>query len=70
MSEFGIRIKNYAAGSIIEKNLGVRDFYDSKDAMLTNSLFKDFMVEHGLDVFKGESTRDIIGVTFKYGRHH
>ena len=67
MSEFGIRIKNYAAGSIIEKNLGVRDFYDSKDAMLTNSLFKDFMVEHGLDVFKGESTRDIIGVTFKYG---
>ena len=67
MSEFGIRIKNYAAGSIIEKNLGVRDFYDSKDAMLTNSLFKDYMVEHGLDVYKGESTRDIIGLTFKYG---
>ena len=67
MSEFGIRIKNYAAGSVIEKNLGVRDFYDSKDAMLTNSLFKDYMVEHGLDVYKGESTRDIIGLTFKYG---
>ena len=67
MSEFGIRIKNYAAGSIIEKNLGVRDFYDSKDAMLTNSLFKDYMVEHGLNIYKGESTRDIIGLTFKYG---
>ena len=67
MSEFGLRINNYAAGSIIEKNLGVRDKYDITEAMLINSLFKDYMVAHGLDVYKGESTRDIICITFKYG---
>ena len=67
MSEFGLRINNFAAGSIMEKNLGVRDRYDITEAMLINSLFKDYMVSHGLDVYKGESTRDIICITFKYG---
>ena len=67
MSEFGLRINNYAAGSIIEKNLGVRDKYDITEAMLINSLFKDYMVAHGLNIYKGESTRDIICITFKYG---
>ena len=67
MSEFGLRINNYAAGSIIEKNIGVRDRYDITEAMLINSLFKDYMVAHGLNVYKGESTRDIICITFKYG---
>ena len=67
MSEFGLRINNFAAGSIMEKNLGVRDRYDITEAMLINSLFKDYMVAHGLNVYKGESTRDIICITFKYG---
>ena len=67
MSEFGLRINNFAAGSIMEKNIGVRDRYDITEAMLINSLFKDYMVTHGLDVYKGESTRDIICITFKYG---
>lgn len=67
MSEFGLRINNFAAGSIMEKNLGVRDRYDTTEAMLINSLFKDYMVAHGLNVYKGESTRDIICITFKYG---
>lgn len=67
MSEFGLRINNFAAGSIMEKNLGVRDRYDTTEAMLINSLFKDYMVTHGLNVYKGESTRDIICITFKYG---
>ena len=67
MSEFGLRINNFAAGSIMEKNIGVRDRYDITEAMLINSLFKDYMVAHGLDVYKGESTRDIICITFKYG---
>ena len=44
MSEFGLRINNFAAGSIIEKNIGVRDRYDITEAMLINSLFKDYMV--------------------------
>ena len=67
MSEFGLRINNFAAGSIMEKNVGVRDRYDITEAMLINSLFKDYMVSHGLNVYKGESTRDIICITFKYG---
>ena len=46
---------------------GVRNNYDVKDAMLTNSLFKDFLDENGLDVYEGKSTRDIICIEFNYG---
>lgn len=67
MSEYGIKILNYSAGSIFEVDQGVRYRYDTKNAMLTNSLFKDFLVENGLKVWKGESTRDIICIEFKYG---
>lgn len=67
MSEYGIRITNYQAGSIYEVSCGVREMYDMKPAMLINSLFKDFMVQHGMEVTKQGSTRDIIGVDFKYG---
>lgn len=35
--------------------------------MLTNSLFKDFLVENGLDIYKEESTRDIICLEFNFG---
>ena len=35
--------------------------------MLTNSLFLDFLVENGLEVWKEESTRDIICIQFDYG---
>lgn len=35
--------------------------------MLTNSLFLDFLLENGLEVWKGESTRDIVGLSFSYG---
>lgn len=41
--------------------------YDSKDAMLTNSIFCDFLLENGLNIYKGNSTRDIICVQFDYG---
>jgi hypothetical protein len=47
--------------------LGIRDKYDSTDAMLTNSLFLDFLKENGLDVYKNESTRDVICLEFEYG---
>lgn len=67
MSEYGLKIKNYQAGSIYEVNTGVRNNYDCKDAMFTNSLFSDYMKAHGLDSYKGESTRDIICLEFKYG---
>lgn len=52
---------------MFEYNNGVRDHYEYKDAMFTNSLFKDYLSDHGLDVWKGESTRDIICLEFNYG---
>ena len=43
MSEYGIKIRNIKAGTLYEYNLGVRDHYQSTQAMLSNSLFNDFL---------------------------
>jgi len=67
LGQFGYKIKNFQAGSIFGYELGVRDKYDSTDAMLTNSLFLDFLKENGLETWKDESTRDIICLEFTYG---
>ena len=67
MGKYGYKIKNFQAGSLYEYNLGLRDNYDYTEAMLTNSLFSDFMVKNGLNIWKEESTRDIICIDFKYG---
>ena len=48
-------------------NLGVRDYYTYTDAMLNNSLFYYYMLDHGLQVYKEESTRDIICLRFDFG---
>ena len=66
MSQYGIKIKNYEAASIYEHYYGFRSYMDSTDAMLTNSLFKDYLVNNGLKIHKGESTRDIICLAFSY----
>lgn len=66
MSEYGLKIKNYEAASIYEYQHGFRNRLDSTNAMLTNSLFLDFLLENGLAVHKGESTRDVICVAFSY----
>lgn len=67
MSEYGLKIKNIEASTLFEYNIGVRDHYEYQEAMLSNSLFKDFLIENGLDVWKEESTRDIICLEFNYG---
>lgn len=67
MSKYGLKIKNFQAGSIYGVDLGIRDNYDSKDAMLTNSLFLDFMMQNGLTTIHNDSTRDIICIGFRYG---
>lgn len=67
MSEYGLKILNIQAASIHERNLGVRQQLDKKDAMLTNSLFLDFLLDNGLKVWKEESTRDIVCLEFGYG---
>ena len=65
LSEYGVKIKNIRAGSLYEYNLGVRDRYEYVDAMFTNSLFLDFLLENGLKV-TNNSTRDIIDLDFNY----
>ena len=50
-----------------EYNLGLRDHYEYKNAMFSNSLFKDFLEDNGLVTWKDESTRDIICLEFNYG---
>ena len=67
MSEYGIKIKNYEAGSIHGIDLGIRNQYDCKDAMLTNSLFLDWLKENGLNIHKGESTRDVTCIKCLHG---
>ena len=67
MSEYGLKIKNFEAGSLYGYNIGIRDIIDSTDAMLTNSLFSDFLKENGLNIWKNESTRDVICIEFNYG---
>lgn len=67
MSEFGIKIKNIEAATLYEYNKGLRDHYEYKDAMFVNSLFKDFMCNNKLKIWKGESTRDLICLEFNFG---
>ena len=67
MSEFGIKIKNIEAATLYEYNKGLRDHYEYKEAMFTNSLFKDFICENKLKVWKEESTRDLICIEFNFG---
>ena len=67
MGDYGVKIKNIAAGSLYGYNLGIRNTLDSKDALLPNSLFLDYMKNHGLNIYKGVSTRDVIGLDFNYG---
>lgn len=67
MSEYGLKILNYMAGSIWGVSQGTRFAYDTTPAMLTNSLFLDYMKENGLKIYKEVSTRDIICIDFQYG---
>lgn len=67
MSEFGLKIKNIKAGTLFGYNQGVRDRYDFTDAMFSNSLFSDYIRSNGMNVWKEESTRDIICLDFDFG---
>lgn len=67
MSEYGIKIKNIKAATLYGYNLGIRNKYDYSNAMFSNSLFSNFIIKHGLNVYKKESTRDIICLQFDFG---
>lgn len=65
-NEYGIKIKNIKAGSLYEYNLGLRDRYEQKDAVFTNSLLLYFLLDKGLNVKNG-FTKDIVCIDFDYG---
>ena len=67
MSKSGLRIWNIQAGSIYEYMNGFRGYMDMTKAMLVNSLFLDFLLDHDLIDVQGESTRSIICLEFGYG---
>ena len=67
MGTYGYQIRNYAAGSIYGVMQGIRKNYDTTKAMLTKSLFLDFIESNGMDIYKDASTRSIIGISFDYG---
>ena len=66
-SKYGVKIKNIEAGTLYENNLGVRDYYSYGNAMFSNSLLLDFLLDNGLKVSKDGRTRDIIGINFSFG---
>lgn len=65
-SEYGIKIKNFQAGSLYQCNLGIRKNYDYTKAMFTNNLLMYYLLDNGLKVENGW-TRDIICIEFDYG---
>lgn len=65
--EYGLRIRNIKAATLLSYNAGVRTRYEYTDAILSNSLFLNFLKKHGLRVWKGESTRDVICLDFSFG---
>lgn len=67
MSKYGLKIKNIKAGTLYGYNNGIRDRYDFTNAMLSNSLFSIYMTKNGMNVYKGESTRDVICLEFDFG---
>ena len=67
MSKYGIKIKNISAGMLYDVNLGTRDYFTYTDAMFNNSLFSYFLQKNGLNVYKEESTRDIICLDYEFG---
>ena len=68
MSRYGLKIINVQASSIYSVNNGTRVELDTKPAMLTNSLFLDFLKENELSTTKsGEATRDVVCIEFGYG---
>lgn len=66
-SQYGVKISNYQASSIYDYDLGVRNNYNTTPAMLTNSLFLDFLKENGLKITSNGFTRDVICLQFDSG---
>lgn len=67
MSQYGLKICNFEAGSVYEYMNGYRGRLDSTKAMLVNSLFLDYLLDNDLLNIQGDFTRSIICLQFSYG---
>ena len=65
-NKYGIKIKNFEAGSLYQCNIGVRHNYDYNKAMFINNLLMYYLLDNGLIVENGW-TRDIVCIKFNYG---
>ena len=50
VSKYGIKIKNFQAGSLYQCNIGVRKNYDYTKAMFANNLLMYYLLDNGLKV--------------------
>lgn len=66
-AQFGVKIKNFQAGSLYQANIGVRKRYDYTNAMFTNSLLLMWLKNNGLKIDKKGATKDILCIDFQYG---
>ena len=67
INETGIKILNIKAGTLYGYNLGIRDRYDYTTGVLNHSLFRIFLQNHGMKLYKDRLTRDIICLDFDFG---
>lgn len=67
IGKYGLKIGSYEAAVLYENNIGVRKHVDKVDAMLTKSLFYDYLEKIGLESFNDKFTRDVIVVRFNFG---
>jgi hypothetical protein len=67
MNDSGLKIKNIKAGTLYGYNLGIRDRFESNDAVFNKSLFSIYIEKNGLNSYKDISTRDIICLDFDFG---
>ena len=68
IGQYGWKIRNYKAATVMGKNTGIRDRYDYTEAMLHHSLFTRWLKDHGMKTDKkDESTKDIICLDFQFG---
>lgn len=66
INQYGLKIKNIEAATLLEHNKGLRDHFEYKEAMFVNSLFLDYLKSNGLS-HNGETTKDIICLEFNFG---
>lgn len=67
LGKYGLKIKLIKAAPLDDYNRGVRDKFESTNAMFSKSLFYEYMQQIGMKSHKDESTRDIICIDFDFG---